>query len=286
MDKHASKDFWVDLDEKELNRLYQFHRLLKIMARLRGKSGCPWDKEQTHDSLKPYLIEEAYEVLEQLEEENLVGVEEELGDLLLQIVFHAQIADEAGNFSMEEIARGISDKLVRRHPHIFGEIMVENSQDVLINWEKIKQQEKEESGIITEDTSLLDQVNPYQPALMEAQEIQEKAAKVGFDWKDIQGALAKVEEELSELVEAFSENDQAAMTEEVGDLLFAVVNVARFVNSHSELALRQTNHKFRRRFRAIEKKVQDQGAKMEELSLEVLDGYWNAVKEDEKAYKK
>ena len=184
--------FWLDLAEKEKQQLYQVSRLLKIMSRLREPNGCLWDREQTHQSLKPYLLEETYEVLEHLEQENLSGLQEELGDLLLQIVFHAQIADESDKFSIEEIAKGISDKLVRRHPHIFGDVKVKNADQVLDNWQKIKAEEKLEAGIITTESSLLDQVNSIQPALMEAQRLQSKAAKVGFDWDNIDGAVAKV----------------------------------------------------------------------------------------------
>lgn len=274
--------FWFDLPEKEKKQLYQFSRLLNIMSRLREVNGCPWDREQTHQSLKPFLLEETYEVLEQLEQENLNGLQEELGDLLLQIVFHAQIADEADQFSIEDIAKGISDKMIRRHPHIFGDVRVENADQVLDNWQKIKTEEKLEAGIITAESSLLDQVNSIQPALMEAQKLQLKAAKVGFDWDNIEGALAKVEEELGEVISAIKNNDEQSVQEEIGDLFFAVVNVARFALVESELVLRQTNQKFRRRFRGVEKRVKDRSENMEDLSLDVLDGYWEEAKQEEK----
>lgn len=279
MEKSISRDFWEDLTAIEQRQLYQLHRLLKIMGRLR--IDCPWDREQTHDSLKPYLLEETYEVLEQLEKKNLSGLKEELGDLLLQVIFHAQIAAEAENFTIEDIAKGIGDKLVRRHPHIFGDVIVKNVQDVSVNWQKIKTAEKKEQGIIAKDKSLLDQVNSYQPALIEAQEIQVKAGEVGFDWDDIQDALKKVEEELAELVSAHAQNDHLQINEEIGDLLFAVVNVARFAETHSELALRATNQKFRRRFRFMEEQALANGEKMEDLILEVLDEYWNEAKKKE-----
>lgn len=279
MEKSISRDFWEDLTAIERRQLFQLHRLLKIMGRLR--IDCPWDREQTHDSLKPYLLEETYEVLEQLEKKNLSGLKEELGDLLLQVIFHAQIAAEAENFTIEDIAKGIGDKLVRRHPHIFGDVIVKNVQDVSVNWQKIKIAEKKEQGIIAKDKSLLDQVNSYQPALIEAQEIQVKAGEVGFDWDDVQDALKKVEEELAELISAYAQNDHLQINEEIGDLLFAVVNVARFAETHSELALRATNQKFRRRFRFMEEQALANGEKMEDLILEVLDEYWNEAKKKE-----
>lgn len=279
MDKGVPVGFWDDLSAKEQRDLYQFHRLLKIMVRLR--SDCPWDREQTHDSLKPYLLEETYEVLEQLEEKNISGLKEELGDLLLQIIFHAQIADEHKDFNIEDITKGIGDKLVRRHPHIFGNVLVENVEDVSINWQKIKTAEKKAQGVLADDKSFLDQVNSYQPALIEAQEIQIKAAELGFDWDNIEDVLKKVEEELAELIRAYEEDDQVSIDEEVGDLHFAVVNLARFTKTHSELALRATNQKFRRRFRFMEERILANGEKMEDLILEVLDRYWNEAKKRE-----
>lgn len=282
MEDKITTEFWQELSGKEQEQLYQLYRLVKIMRQLREPEGCPWDREQTHESLKPYLIEEAYEVLEQLEEKNLRGLEEELGDLLLQVVFHAQIADESGNFSIKEIAKGISDKLIRRHPHIFANVEVDGKEEVLVNWEQIKAQEKKEAGITTEDSSLLDQINPYQSALMEAQELQKKAAKVGFDWDSINGTLDKVREEFEEVLIAQESGIEAEVQAEIGDLLFAVVNVARFVGIHSELALRQTNQKFRRRFRGVEEKVVATGQKMEDISLEVLDQFWDQVKDEER----
>lgn len=282
MEGKVTPEFWQELSGKEQEQLYHFYRLVKIMQQLREPEGCPWDREQTHESLKPYLIEEAYEVLEQLEKKNLRGLEEELGDLLLQVVFHAQIADESGNFSMKEIAKGIGDKLIRRHPHIFTGVEVNDKEQVLDNWEQIKAQEKKDAGIITGNSSLLDQINPYQPAMMEAQELQKKAAKVGFDWDSITGALDKVKEEFEEVLMAQKSGIQAEVQAEVGDLFFAVVNVARFAGIHSEFALRQTNQKFRRRFQGVEKKVAATGEKMEDLSLEVLDQFWDQVKDEER----
>lgn len=281
MEKQPTPTFWQDLSAKEQRQLYQLHRLLQIMARLREPEGCPWDREQTHDSLKPYLLEETYEVLEQLEAGNLEGVEEELGDLLLQVVFHAQVADEAGNFSMEEVARGIADKLERRHPHIFADVQAANSEEVLRNWDRIKAEEKAAKGKDPK-ASILDRVNSCQPALMEAQALQAKARKVGFDWDHIRDALKKVQEELDEVIEAEAAGDTASVHEEVGDLLFAAVNVARMAGADSELALRQCNRKFRRRFHGVEEKAREKGLKMEEQPLEILDQFWEEVKKEEK----
>lgn len=282
MNNTIPANFWQGLSEKEQNQLYQMSRLLKVMSQLREPDGCVWDREQTHASLKPYLLEETYEVLENLEKEDLVGLEEELGDLLLQIVFHAQIADEAGNFSMEEVAKGIADKLIRRHPHIFGDVKVTSTEDVLTNWDKIKAEEKKASGAAAAEASLLDRVNSCQPALMEAQAIQAKVAKVGFDWDTIDGAFAKVEEELQEVKAAHQSGRKDEVCAEVGDLLFAAVNVARLAGCESELALRQTNGKFRRRFKGVEIRVARNGQKMGELPLETLDQYWDEVKAEER----
>lgn len=275
-------NYWQTLDEKMQRQLYQISRLLKVMNRLRQPEGCPWDQEQTHASLKPYLLEETYEVLEQLELENLEGMTEELGDLLLQVVFHAQIADENGHFSMEEISQGIADKLIRRHPHIFSDVKLESTEEVLVHWEKIKATEKQAKGLLQTGSSLLDGVNSYQPALMEAQHLQARAAKVGFDWDTIDGAIAKVREELDEVITARQSGSDEEITGEIGDLLFAAVNVARLAGCHSELALKGANGKFRRRFKGVEQKVTEHGQRMEDLSLEILDGYWDQVKLEER----
>lgn len=282
METKIPNDFWQTLSEAEQNQLYQMNRLLKVMSQLREPSGCPWDQEQTHASLKPYLLEETYEVLEQLEAENLEGMQEELGDLLLQVVFHAQIASENGHFSMEEVAKGIADKLIRRHPHIFGDVKAESTDEVLANWEKIKAAEKQATGQAQTNASLLDRVNTCQPALMEAQQLQAKAAKVGFDWDTIDGAIAKVREELDEVITARESGLEEDVAEEVGDLIFAAVNVARLAGCHSEIALRGTNRKFRRRFKGVEQKVTAHGQRMEDLSLQILDGYWDEVKLEER----
>ncbi|MDA0746347.1 MAG: nucleoside triphosphate pyrophosphohydrolase, partial [bacterium] len=205
----------------------QFERLVEIMARLRGPGGCPWDQEQTHQSLKPYLIEEAYELLDAIDAEDDVDIREELGDVLLQVVFHSQLASENKQFTIEEVAETICSKLVRRHPHVFGDVSVAGTADVLKNWEAIKSREKEERG---QDASVLSGVPRHLPGLLRALRMQEKAAKVGFDWKHTEEVAGKVREEVEEFLEAHSENDAKKMEEELGDLLFSLVNLARFLH--------------------------------------------------------
>lgn len=280
MDSKVNDEFWRELSEKEKKQLYQYHRLVKVMEELRGPEGCDWDKEQTHDSLKPYLIEETYEVLERLEKKDTQGLVEELGDLLLQIVFHSQIADENGDFNIEHVAKGIADKLVRRHPHIFGDTKVDNVEQILKNWEEIKVEEKKDQ--VKESTSILDSVNRHQPALLEAEELQTKAAKVGFDWDDVFGAIEKVEEELDEVKLALNEEDKEEAYKEIGDLFFSVVNVAGLAGCHGELVLRNTNQKFRQRFQKVEEKVLKNNQKIEETPLEILDKYWDEAKIEER----
>lgn len=251
-------------------------RLAGIMARLRGEEGCPWDREQTHQSLRPYLLEEAYEVLDALDQGDADKLREELGDLLLQVVFHAQIAAEAGSFDLALVARTIADKLVRRHPHVFGGLAVDGVAGVLANWEKIKGQE-----YAGERTSVLSGVPAALPALMQAQKLQAKAAKVGFDWPDLPGVLAKVEEEWRELQEARLAPDNerhARLREELGDLLFAVVNVARFFDLDAEDALRQTSAKFQRRFRHVEEAAAARGRELCGMSLAEMDELWEEAK--------
>lgn len=248
--------------------------LAQVMDKLRSPDGCPWDREQDHVSLKPYLLEEAYEVLEAIELGDMHKLAEELGDLLLQIVFHAQVAKEQGNFDLTEPLRQIITKMKRRHPHVFGDVQVESSQQVLRNWEEIKAQERggEEKG------SLLDSVPRNMPALMQACKVQAKAARVGFDWDDITGAWAKVTEEKAELEGAIAGGDKRKISEELGDLLFAIVNVARFLEVEPESALLSTVMKFRRRFAYIEKQAQASGRELNSYSLQELDCWWEEAK--------
>jgi MazG family protein len=223
-----------------VNELY---RLVDVMKRLRSPGGCPWDREQTHESLKPYLLEEAYEVLSAIDMHDDEELKEELGDLLLQIVFHAQLADEENRFSIDDVAESIVKKLIRRHPHVFSEVKVNGSEEVLQNWEKIKKDEGKKSA--------LDGVPPTLPALLKARRVQEKAKRVGFDWDNAEGAFEKVVEEVNELKKAIVEGKKGSVEEELGDLLFSIVNVSRFLDVDAEDALRKTIHKFMVRFQYI-----------------------------------
>lgn len=248
--------------------------LADVMDKLRAPDGCPWDREQDHNSLMPYLIEEAYEVLEAIQLGDMHKLAEELGDLLLQIVFHAQIAQEHGDFTLAEPIRQIVAKLRRRHPHVFGEAKVESSGQVLLNWEEIKAQERR--GV--NNASLLDAVPRNMPALMQACKIQQKAAQVGFDWENIDGAWAKVAEEKEELMGAVATGDTAGISEELGDLLFATVNVARFLEVEPETALLSTVIKFRHRFAYIEEQARAAGKELAAYSLKELDQWWEEAK--------
>lgn len=254
-------------------------RLAGIMARLRGEGGCPWDREQDHATLKPYLVEETYEVLEAIEAGSADKLREELGDLLLQVVFHARIAEESGRFSLADVAKTISDKLMRRHPHVFGQVEVDGVAGVLANWERIK---GDEYG--HERTSALAGVPSALPALMLSEKLQAKAAKVGFDWPEIGGALAKVREEMAEFqAELEAENrNMERLRDELGDLLFAVVNVARFLAIDAEDALRQTVQKFINRFEYIEAMAAAKGRRLTEMTLEEMDALWVEKKQAER----
>jgi MazG family protein len=243
-------------------------RLREIVARLRAPNGCPWDREQTHQSLKPHLLEECYELLEAIDAGDNGQLREELGDLLLQVALHAQIAAEAGRFSLDDVAEELADKLVRRHPHVFGENRLPDSDAVLKQWDQIKRDEK------AERRSALDGVPLHLPALARAQKVQVKAARIGFDWADAAGALAKVREELVEAAEAAPPE----LEEEVGDLLFAVVNYARKRKVDAEQALLSATRKFSDRFHAVEGLAAARGLDVRSLSLEQLDALWDEVK--------
>jgi tetrapyrrole methylase family protein/MazG family protein len=254
-----------------------FEAFQELVAHLRAPDGCPWDREQTHLSLRPYLLEETYEVLTALDSEDADSLREELGDLLLQVVLHSQIASEYGEFSMLDVLRGIHEKLVRRHPHVFSGLEVKDKQIVLQNWEKLKSAERDETGKI--NTGVLNGVSPTLPALVQAQSYQERVNRVGFDWQNIQGVFEKISEEISEVSQADSQN---AREDEIGDLLFAVVNLARWFNIDAESALRSANNRFRHRFEALESTVQSQGRSVSELALEELNAIWDAIKGHQK----
>jgi len=251
-----------------------FERFQEIVAALRAPDGCPWDREQTHESLRKYLLEETYEALAGLDENDPAVMEEEFGDLLLQIVLHAQIGCEEGEFTMADIIQGISRKLIRRHPHVFGEVQVDGVKGVLQNWEKLKAAERKDKG--QELTKgLLDGVPKEFPALGQAQQIQDRAARVGFDWDNIQGVWEKLHEEVGEVQAASSE---AERIDEVGDLLFAAVNLARWLKVDAESALRGTNLKFRRRFSHVEKRARETGRQLLDMKLAEMDVFWDEAK--------
>jgi tetrapyrrole methylase family protein/MazG family protein len=252
--------------------------LVNIMARLRGEGGCPWDREQDHQSLKPYLIEEAYEVLEALDEGDAYKICEELGDLLLQIVFHAQIARENQQFDINDVIDGISEKMIRRHPHVFGALQVSDSDEVLINWEKIKSQERAGEPY----KGLLDSIPVGMPALMRAYKLQKKAARVGFDWPDYLGSYNKVLEELGELIEAVDAQERLKMEQEFGDLLFAAVNLGRLLGLEPEGALSKTSTKFIKRFKYMEEMARAEGKDISHFSLAEMDKWWEEAKALEK----
>ncbi|MBP1932473.1 nucleoside triphosphate pyrophosphohydrolase [Ammoniphilus resinae] len=261
-------------EEKILNR--QFTTLRDIIAILRGPEGCPWDKEQTHQSIRKNLIEETYEVAEAIDLEEPDALCEELGDLLMQVMLHGQIAEDEGDFNVEDIIQVLNEKLIRRHPHVFGEREAETSQEVVKNWEEIKAQEKRDKGIDPTKQSLLSGVPKDLPALMTAYKLSKKAAKVGFDWDQLQDVYAKIEEELSEVKEAKGSEE---IKEELGDLLFAVANLARFLKIDAEEALALTNLKFKRRFHFIEEHLQKP---LEEATLDEMEWLWQEAKKKER----
>lgn len=253
----------------------RFDALLSLMARLRGEGGCPWDREQTRASLKPYLIEEAYEVLQAIDEDDTGHLAEELGDLLFQVVFHSQVAAEAGEFTMSDVLERLIAKMTRRHPHVFGNQTVADAQDALRQWERIK---RDEGGGDGEPRSALDGVPPSLPALLRAQRLQVKAGRVGFDWPTWRQAWDKVREEVAEMEEALDIADGARIRHELGDVLFSVVNVARLLNVDAEDCLRQAADKFTRRFNEVETDMKARGRTVSDASAEELDQAWETVK--------
>ncbi len=250
-----------------------FEAFQEIIAHLRAPDGCPWDREQTHQTLRKHLLEESYETLSAMDDNNPAKMREEFGDLLLQVVLNAQIGQEYGEFTMNEVLKGIYDKIIRRHPHVFGQVEVDGVGQVLSNWESIKKEERRKNG--EGEKSLLDGVPAALPALSQAQEYQERAARVGFDWPEIDGVLEKIREEIEEVRQAANPDEFAA---ELGDLFFALVNLARWKDIDAEAALRATSLKFKKRFGFIEKRAQEMGRAMKEMSLQELDDLWNAAK--------
>jgi tetrapyrrole methylase family protein/MazG family protein len=250
-----------------------FEAFQEVIAHLRAPDGCPWDKEQTHKSLRPHLLEEAYETLAALDDEDPAAMREEFGDLLLQIVLHAQIASEAGEFTMADILHGIHTKIVHRHPHVFGDVDLKDVDGVLQNWERLKARERAANG--KAHASLLDGISVALPALVQAEEYQKRAARVGFDWAEIQGVMDKVEEEMEEVRSASQPAERAA---ELGDLLFAVVNLSRWYDVDAESALREASARFRKRFSHIESEARLNGKSVADLSLEEMDELWKIAK--------
>jgi len=245
----------------------------EIIAHLRAPDGCPWDREQDHQSLRQNLLEETYEVLEAIDAEDLAAMQEEFGDLLLQIILHAQIASEDGEFTMSDVIRGIYLKIIQRHPHVFEDLSLDQSEDVIKNWERIKAQERKMNGESTR--GLLDGVPVSMPSLTQAQTYQKRAARVGFDWEDIQGVISKIPEEIKELQDSREPREQAA---EVGDLLFSVVNISRWLEIDAESALRGTNRRFKERFSYLEKEARAIGRELSEMTFDELDILWEQSK--------
>ena len=289
----------------------RFERAVSIMARLRGPGGCPWDREQTFDSIKPYTLEETYEVIEAIDNKDFEELRGELGDLLLQVLFYTQMAKEENRFSIDDVLDRLCEKLVGRHPHVFGDVKAETSAEVLRNWEALKAEEKKSrenksesagpTGQSEDHPSLLAGVSSGLPALLEAYKLSSRAARVGFDWPDIQGLFEKLEEETEELKKdlkefpapgprpqgrgiagsgstQISEALRQRLEDEIGDLFFVVVNLARYLSVDSELALKKTNRKFRRRFQYVEEQLRAQGRKLEEASLQEMESLWQKSK--------
>ncbi|MBV9303416.1 MAG: nucleoside triphosphate pyrophosphohydrolase [Acidobacteriaceae bacterium] len=250
----------------------KFKRLVQVMARLRAPGGCPWDRKQSFDTIKPYLLEESYEVMDAIDRRDWNGLAEELGDLLLQPVFFAEIAAEEGLFTISDSLDAINEKLVRRHPHVFGDATAHTAEDVKQRWDEIKRNERSEAG---DAGSVLDRVPRNLPALVEADKISQKAAALGFEWPNIGGVVEKLVEEAAELARANESRDQEQVQHEIGDLLFTIVNLARFLKVDPEQALRKTNARFRKRFTHVEREIRAASSK---LSLEAMEELWQEAK--------
>lgn len=262
----------VDFEQKDK---YNVNDLVRIMEILRAPDGCMWDQAQDHHSIRQNFIEETYEVCEAIDDNDTDHLKEELGDVLLQVVFHTQMEKEKGVFDLNDVADGVCKKLIFRHPHIFGDVKVGSTDEILSNWDDLKRKEKKQET----DTSTLESVSKSLPSLIRAQKLQKKAAKVGFDWPDVSGALVKVEEELAEVRAAIGGNGD--IEEEIGDLIFAVTNVSRFVKVDSERAAEKTCNKFVRRFADMEKQAAAEGKNLSDLTLSELDALWDKAKEHE-----
>jgi len=255
-------------------------RLLSVVSRLRGEGGCPWDRKQTLESLKPFLIEECYELIDAIDDGRSDQHMDELGDVLLQVALQSEIRSEEGVFCFDDVANHLADKLVRRHPHVFADVKADTPEEVVKNWERIKAKERADEA----PRSLVDGIPRHLPALQRAQRIQSRVARVGFDWDDVCDVIGKVEEELSECREALAAEDHEHLKEELGDLLFATVNLSRFQGINAEEALDAGVNKFATRFKAVEQRVLDSGRVVEDCTLEELDAEWDQVKRTEKQH--
>src|SRR5438270_1911637 len=255
-----------------------FDELVVLMTKLRGPDGCPWDRKQTFESLKPFIVEESYEVVDAIDRGDRAALAEELGDFLLQAVFVAEITRAEGSFDIDDVITAIHDKLVRRHPHVFGEVEAKDAEQVLVNWEKLKNEERK-----AENKSVLAGVPQSLPALLKGSRLTEKAARVGFDWRRTEDVFSKIEEEIGELREAIASGDASHIEDEVGDLLFTIANIARKLNVNAEEALQSTNRKFSRRFESMESRVRETGRNVDQLSFEEMDALWDEAKAAERA---
>ena len=251
-----------------------FQDLVKLMRKLRDEGGCPWDKEQTHETLKPYLVEETYEVIDAIDSKDAAKLKEELGDLLFQIFFHSQIAKERKEFDISDVMKACLDKMTSRHPHVFGDARLQTAEEVIKMWHKIKMDEGKEKN----EKSVIGSLPKHLPALQKAQKVQKKASRVGFDWERVEDVMAKVEEELEEVKAAMAQGEYKEVEEEIGDLLFAVTNLSRFLKIDPEEALHKTVKKFVDRFRKVEAELAAMGKDIEQCSLEDMDMVWEAVK--------
>jgi MazG family protein len=281
--KRAPRPRAVPLDSPARRVGKLFEELVSVQARLRAPGGCPWDREQTHLTLRTYLIEEAYEVLDALEAGDSPNLAEELGDLLLQVLFHADLAREAGAFDISDVVTGITDKMIRRHPHVFGNVKAETAGEVLKNWAQLKAKEKRAAagkgkGAIPPVASQLDGVPRHLPALLEAYQLTRRAAQVGFDWDQVDGIFDKLSEETAELRAALASTDRQAVEEEAGDLLFSMVNLARFLKLDPEVILKKANRKFKKRFQEMEGMALVSKARLAGLSKEELEQLWESAK--------
>ena len=256
-----------------------FDQLVQVFAALRSENGCPWDREQTHESIKPDLIEETYEVIEAIDAGDATKLREEIGDLLANVMLHAQIARDEGEFDISDVIKTLTEKLIRRHPHVFGDQEANNADQVVKNWEQIK---RSESGY-EDRKSALDGVPDHLPNLQRAQKLQRKAARVGFDWNHVSDVLPKIDEEIAELKESIQDGNREEIELEIGDLLFSIVNLCRFLDVQAEEALRKASRKFVRRFKAMEEELERRGDSFKDYDLAGLDEIWDKAKEGEVA---